>query len=393
MTRQRAIVVGAGIAGLATARGLLGLGWDVTVYEQAQSFRPVGTGIILAPNAVRSLEWLGLGGEVRSGSRPHGDTSIRDASGRWLLRGRVRELEARFGVPSFALHRADLHDMLVAATSAAELRTGCEVIATADGRRPAIAFAATSEDSADLIVGADGLWSVVRTAVAGQHPGPAYAGYITWRGLVPAEMAPPSIHDTGITETWGRGRRFGVVPLGDRQVYWYATASFARGSHEADRLEDLRERYAGWHEPIPELLARTPPDSLLRHEIYHLATPLPRYARTRIVLVGDAAHAMTPDIGQGGGAALEDAVVLTHALTHAPDIPTALGRFDQLRRRRTQRMVRLAAVTSRVAQWKHPALVAIRNSVVRTLPPSLFLRLADETLGWRPPVADDQDPS
>jgi 2-polyprenyl-6-methoxyphenol hydroxylase-like FAD-dependent oxidoreductase len=386
MTRQRAIVVGGGIAGLATARGLLSLGWDVTVYETAQALGPVGAGIILAPNAVRSLEWLGLGGEVRSESMAHGEAAIRDASGRWLLRSRVEDVEARFGVPSFALHRADLHAMLLAAASGADLRTGYEVTATADGRRPSVSLAAgAGEDSADLVTGADGLGSVVRTAVAPGHPGPAYAGYITWRGLVPADAAPSSSRAVGVTETWGRGRRFGIVPLGNGQVYWYATGSFPRGSHESDRLEDLRGRYAGWHEPIPELLARTPSESLLRHEIYHLAAPLPRYTRNRFVLVGDAAHAMTPDIGQGGGAALEDAVVLTDALARDPNVPAALERYDRLRRRRTQRMVRLAATAGRVAQWEHPVLAAIRNAVIGAISPSLFLRLTDETLGWRPP--------
>jgi len=383
MTRQRAIVVGGGIAGLATARGLLSLGWDVAVYERGQVLGPVGAGIILAPNAVRSLEWLGLGDDVRSESMAHGEAAIRDSSGRWLLRSRVEELEARFGVPSFALHRADLHAMLLAAVSEADLRTGYEVTAMADGR---LAFAAGArEDSADLIVGADGLWSAVRSAVVPNHPGPAYAGYITWRGLVPADAAPSSIYDVGVTETWGRGRRFGIVPLGNGQVYWYATASFPRGSHETDRLEDLRDRYAGWHEPIPELLARTPPESLLRHEIYHLAVPLPRYVRNGIVLVGDAAHAMTPDIGQGGGMALEDAVVLTDTLARDPNIPAALERYDRLRRRRTQRMVRVAAAAGRVAEWENPVLAAIRNAVVGAIPPSLFLRLTAETVGWRPP--------
>jgi 2-polyprenyl-6-methoxyphenol hydroxylase-like FAD-dependent oxidoreductase len=386
MTRRRAIVAGGGIAGLATARGLLSLGWDVAVYEKAQAFGPDGAGVILAPNAVRSLEWLGFGGHVRSRSTATGVAAIRDSSGRWLLRTDVHEFEARFGVPSLAVHRADLHAMLMSAISAADLRTGYEVTATAGGHQPTVAFAAgAGDDSADLIVGADGLWSVVRAAVAAGHPGPAYAGYIAWRGLVPADAAPRLSRDIGPTETWGRGRRFGIVPLSDGQVYWYATTSCPRGSRATGRLEDLRERYGGWHEPIPELLAQTPPESLLRHEIYYLAAPLPRYARSRVVLVGDAAHAMTPDIGQGGGTALEDAVVLTHALGRDFDIPAALERYDRLRRRRTQRVVRMAAAVGRVAQWEHPVLAAIRNAVVGAIPPSLYLRLNDETLGWRPP--------
>jgi 2-polyprenyl-6-methoxyphenol hydroxylase-like FAD-dependent oxidoreductase len=111
---RKVIIVGGGIGGLATARGLLHMGWEVTLYEQARSFGPVGAGITLAPNAVRALDWLGLGAELRSRGMAHGAAGIRDASGRWLMRTRVEALEARFGVPSFALHRADLHEMLLA---------------------------------------------------------------------------------------------------------------------------------------------------------------------------------------------------------------------------------------------------------------------------------------
>src|SRR6266545_3923337 len=324
---KKAIVAGGGIAGLATARGLLGLGWDVTIYEQAPSFQPVGAGITLAPNAVRALDWLGFGQELRSKSMAHGEAAIRDASRRWLLRARVDELSKRFGVPSFALHRAELHKIARArAAQPARMRgghrvTGVEAIAT-----PTVTLEGPDgpgEDPADPVVGADGIHSGIR--------------------------------DLGITESRGRGERFGIVSLGNGQVYWFATASLPAGSHARDDLDELRTRYRRWHDPIPALLRATAPRTLLRHDIYHLEPPLPRYHAGRVVLLGDAAHALTPDIGQGGCQALEDAVTLVHALAGEAEVPAALAGYDRARRRRTQKTARTSALWGTIAQWRNPS--------------------------------------
>jgi 2-polyprenyl-6-methoxyphenol hydroxylase-like FAD-dependent oxidoreductase len=385
---NKAIVIGGGIAGLATARGLLHLGWDVTIFERAPSFGQVGAGITLAPNAVRALDWLGLGQELRAKSMAHGEVAIRDSAGRWLLKAQVEALEQEFGVPSFALHRAELHGMLASAVGEASVRTGHTLTGLRDHDRPVVTVEGPyglEEDSADLVVAADGIHSRVRRVLFPGHPDLAYAGYITWRGLVPASAAPSGSRDAGATETWGRGRRFGIVPLGDGQVYWYATASLPVGSHQPDGLDDLHARYQGWHDPIPALLAATPAETLLRHDIYHLHTPLPRYNLGRIVLIGDAAHAMTPDLGQGGCQALEDAVVLVDALSTVPSTTRALEHYDAARRQRAQKIARASALWGRVAQWQSPLAVAVRNTAARLVPPPVFLRASGEMLRWKPP--------
>lgn len=389
---KKAIIVGGGITGLATARGLLGLGWDVTIYEQAPSFGPVGAGILLAPNAVRALDRLGFGEELRSKSTAHGEAAIRDQSGRWLLKARTDELEKHFGVPSFALHRAELHEMLLSTANEATLLNDYYVTGVKVTSQPVVTFDGPDgpgEDSADLVVGADGIKSRIRKSLFPDHPGLAYAGYITWRGLAPAGTVPSGSRDVGVTETWGRGRRFGIVPLGNGQVYWYTTASFPAESHEQDTLNDLRARYSGWHDPIPTLLASTPPKTLLKHDIYYLRTPLPRYNAGRVLLVGDAAHAMTPDIGQGGCQALEDAVTLINSFSADEDVVTALEEYDRARRARTQKIVRVSALWGKISEWSNPIAAAIRNTITSLIPPSLFLRASEDTLGWMPPAEID----
>lgn len=392
MGQRKAAVIGGGIGGLAAACGLIQAGWEVRVFEQAPELHPLGAGITLAPNAVRALDALGLGSALRNRAMAQGAAGIRASSGRWIVRSRLDVLEAKFGIPAFALHRADLHQLLTDSVHEADLRTGHRVLdiaQRADGRatvryeRPDGRSMTTAELTADLVVAADGLHSAIRTALFPGHPGPAYAGYIAWRGIVPAERA-VAVRPAAVTETWGRGRRFGIVPLADGRVYWFATASFPEGAHIDDELADLETRYRGWHRPIPELLAATPPDALMRHDIYYLRQPLPSYVVGRSVLLGDAAHAITPDLGQGACLALEDAATLA-GFARDPDIDTALQSYDQARRPRTQRLVRESARIGRVAEWRHPAAVALRNTLASLIPARQYLRSSADIYAWTPP--------
>jgi 2-polyprenyl-6-methoxyphenol hydroxylase-like FAD-dependent oxidoreductase len=364
-------------------------GWAVTLFEQTPIFRAVGAGITLAPNAVRALDWLSLGAELRSRGMAHGAAGIRNASGRWLIRTRIEELEERFGLPAFALHRADLHQMLTEAISAATLRTGHRVTSVSDeGDKATVAFDGPDTASADLVVAADGIHSRLRTVLFPEHPGPAYSGYITWRGIVPTSAKLGTALKAAVTETWGRGKRFGIVPLADGRVYWFATASFPEGTHTDDDLGDLAARYRGWHTPIPQLLDATPPEALLRHDIYHLNTPLPQYVAGRVALLGDAAHAITPDLGQGACLALEDAVTLAAMITRQADVPAALAAYDRARRPRTQGLVRVSGQIGRVVQWHNPLAATVRDLLARLIPSRAYLRSSSETFSWTPPAAD-----
>ena len=365
---MRAVIAGGGIGGLACALALVRHGWDVEVLERAPAFAEVGAGLSLWPNGLRALDALGVGAQVRGRAQLAGQAGIRDAAGRWLSRTDTAALERRFG-PVAMIHRADLLEVLRAAVPADSLHHDVTV------RGAALDGTVThdrGESHADLIVGADGIRSTVRAAVWPDAPGPWYAGYTAWR------MVTPPVRVDGTSESWGSGERFGYAPLPDGRVYCFAVAS-AREGDPGQGLAGLRTRYAGWHDPIPALLDAAAQDAVLHDDLYELP-PLRTYTAGQVVLVGDAAHAMTPNLGQGACPALEDAVVLATFL----DGPGGLAAYDRARRRRTQMITLRSHRIGVAAQWKSPVAVRLRNTALRLLPASSFIRSLAPVLDWAP---------
>jgi 2-polyprenyl-6-methoxyphenol hydroxylase-like FAD-dependent oxidoreductase len=379
-SERNAIVVGGGIGGLASAIGLLDRGWDVEVVEQVAAFEEVGAGLSLWPNALRALDALGLGGQVRAKAIPEAEAGIRRASGRWLSRTDTDEVARRYG-PLVMIHRADFLGALRSAVPADVLRTGVKVteVHATQGAVEVVHSAGVSR--ANLVVGADGIRSAVRPSVWPNAPRPRYAGYTAWRLVVdPREPV------TAGGETWGSGERFGIAPLPDGRVYAYAAANRPEGERSATgELAELRDRFGGWHEPIPSLLDAASEEAVLRNDIEELPR-LATYASDCVALLGDAAHAMTPDMGQGACQALEDAVTLAALLDAHPDVVSALAAYDAERRPRTQRIARRSHRIGVMAQWSSAPAVALRDAVIRATPRSSLLRSLDPVLSWAPPA-------
>jgi 2-polyprenyl-6-methoxyphenol hydroxylase-like FAD-dependent oxidoreductase len=377
---RTAIIAGGGIGGLATAVALGRRGWRVEVLERAPAIGDVGAGLSLWPNGVRALDALGLGARVRENAMPETVGGLRDRSGRWLLRSDSAELERRYG-PVVMIHRARLLDLLREAVPPGALRLGAEVSGVRDdGTRVEVAYGG-GVSRAGLLVGADGIRSAVRRAVWPGAPGPRYAGYTAWRLVV----GPPEGGMSAGGETWGRGERVGVVPLAGGEVYLFAVANAPEGERSADgEAAELRRRFGGWHDPIPSLLDAISEVAVLRGDIYDLP-PLESYVSGRVALLGDAAHAMTPDQGQGANQALEDAVTLAALLDADPSVPSALAAYDRERRPRTQTIARRSRRTGAVAQWSSAPAVAVRDRLLRLVPPGAMLRALGPVLSWRPP--------
>jgi len=382
---RRAVVVGGGIGGLAAGIGLARSGWHVVVCERAPSLEPVGAGLMLWPNGMAALAALGLEDAVRRSGRLLSGTGLRRAGGGWLSRTDGARLARRHGHGLVAVARAELVEVLAGALPHGVLRLGTTVSAVVAGDEdsPAEVVCGHETLSADLVVAADGIDSVVRRQLWRAHPSPGYRGYTAWRALVRCPDLDLGEH---AAETWGRGDRFGVVPLGQGRAYVYATARTSAGAHAADperELTEVRELFAGWHAPIPELLDRMRPADLLRHDVRSLVRPVRRPSTGRVVLVGDAAHGMEPNLGQGACLALEDAAVLTSLLAEAP-VTAALDAYTATRVPRVTRLSRQSAMLGLATRSRSRALAALRDLAVRSVPDALSLRGVDAAAGWRP---------
>jgi 2-polyprenyl-6-methoxyphenol hydroxylase-like FAD-dependent oxidoreductase len=268
------------------------------------------------------------------------------------------------------------------------LRFGAEVDWVCDDGTSLTLASAPAVERFDLIVAADGIRSRVR-ADWPTDPGIRYAGYSAWRGVTSAPV--DLLGAAG--ETWGRGQRFGIAPLQDGRVYWFAVASMPAGTVIDDEYATVSALFGGWHAPIAELIAGTDPAAVFRLDINELAGPLPSFRRARCVLLGDAAHAMTPDLGQGANQAMEDAATLVRLIGDAaggpvgPWIDPALDEYDRLRRPRTQQLARRSRSVGKVAQAHGAAAARLRDAAMRLLPAGIAGRQLVAIQRWRPPAA------
>lgn len=384
-----AVVVGAGIGGLAAALGLRRVGWEVRVVERAPVLDDAGAGISLAANGVRALDELGIGASVRAAARGQYTGGTRTPDGSWLARMDGAALERALGTPIVGIPRATLHRLLRDALPPGSLDIGAEVtgvdLSTA-GRvhvRTRTSGSSASRDAAldaDLVVAADGVNSRIRAALFPGHPGPAYSGSTVLRALTePLDL------DTDFGITWGHGAEFGHIALRDGRAEWHAVLNAPVGVRHTDPLGEVRRRFAGWHQPIGRLLDATRPEAVLHHDIHELATPLPSFVSGRVALLGDAAHAMTPNLGQGACQALEDAVVLAAALAHESDTDTALASYDAERRPRAQSVTVAARKAGRMGQQLSGPAVTLRNAALRLAPSGMALRMILRHADWTPP--------
>ena len=388
MSRARAVVIGAGIGGLAATAGLCSSGWDVTTCERAESLEPVGAALGLAPNGLRALDAIGAGASLRALAVPQ-ELGLRRSDGRWLVRSTTdRMIVDRFGDPIILLPRAAVIDALAARVPGGVLSLGTEVTSVEPGGKPAARVVTTAgELEADLVVAADGIGSATRRILFPGHPGLRYAGFTTWRLL-----AGPVSGQVPMAESWGRGTVFGVMPLSGGRVYCYAAAPDGPGARAGDELAELVRLFGTWHEPIPGLLATAVRADVLRHDVAELAAPLPSLHRGRVALLGDAAHPMTPNLGQGACQALEDAAVISRlaAGTEPDAVGGMLARYTAARLPRTTDVVRWSRRAATMTTWAWPPAVAFRNTAMRLtgkLAPGAALRGLVPLYSWQPPAA------
>jgi len=360
---DRILIVGGGIAGLATAAGLARAGIPCEIVERAEAWGPVGAGIVLGVNAMRVMRELGVDAAVAARGAKLGRGAITDHLGATLGATDFSLMEPEFG-PTIALHRASLHDVLQQAAGGVPVALGASVekleqhaghvdVRLTDGR----------EERYRMVVGADGLRSRVRELLIGGDR-IVYSGYTCWRLVVDAPF-----ETVDMREMWGRGKRFGIVPVGDGRIYCFAVANAPRGQADPvdGRLERFRARFAEFGGQVPEILAalRTP-EELIHNDLEELLEG--SWHEGRVGLIGDAAHAMTPNMGQGAAMALEDSMVLVELLREGGAVREVLPRLHERRAERVRWVQDQSRRIGRVGQLGGALACRVRNGVLRLVP-------------------------
>ncbi len=368
--RKKSIaIVGGGIGGIAAAVALHRIGVDVSVYERVDQLREVGAGMMLWPNATRVLSELRMLEQMlaRSGRNTH--FLVRTSTGKVLMNIAL----GKFEVPAVCMRRADLLSILLDALPRECLRLGYEFerLKQYEGK-VRLYFKGGPIEEHDAAVGADGIRSRVRSELFGISD-PIYRGYTVWRGL--ARYDGPAIAPGVNSESWGTGKRFGILNTGHPRFTWYATANVPSNHLDSTsgRKQELQQLFSGWHEPIADFLEATNESEILKNGARDCA-PLRQWGKETVTLLGDAAHPCTPNLGQGGCMALEDALVLAKCVERELSLKLALRRYESLRFRRTKHIQQRSLLIGQIGQWQNPLFVAGRRIVTGMLPAALIQR-------------------
>jgi len=359
---MRIIIIGAGIGGLSAGIALKQRGSEVEIYEQAVQLKEAGAGISLWANALHVLRELNVYDALELIGLKDVVSGIRRPDGRLLVRISLEDLKKIADEPILIVHRAELHATLRRTFGEQNicLNSHCSGF-NETSEKVTAAFSNGSHVTGDCLIGADGIHSRIRAGLHGDRP-QRYAGYTAWRAVIPFDS-----NKLSVGETWGAGRRFGQVPLTKERVYWFAVHNEKQGSAgEEGEKKRLLHLFSGWHSPIEELIRSTPEEDILRNDIFDRPV-LRHWGRGRVTLLGDAAHPMTPNMGQGACQALEDGLVLRNCLQDYHTIPAALRAYERKRISRTNGLVRQSRMIGMIGQWQNQLAVGLRNLFLKQI--------------------------
>ena len=338
MYNLNVVIIGAGIGGLTAGVALEQAGYRVEIYDRVSQLRPAGAGISMWSNGVKVMNRLGLGDRVAKIGGQMDLMQYRTLNDELLNNIDLHPLIEQVGQRPYPVSRTDLQQLLLQSFSG-KVTLNAKCVAVEQDQQSATAiFEDGSRATGDLVIAADGVRSVIRNQILGQAIEPRYAGYVNWNGLVPASA------DLIPVNSWviyvGEHKRVSMMPISDDRFYFFFDVPIPKGTplHPDGIRAELTQYFTGWCQPVQNLIQRINPDQTNRIEI-HDVEPIDRFTDGRVALLGDSAHTTTPDLGQGGCQAMEDAEVLTRYL-----ITTNLGVADALKRYEAERKDRTSAI-------------------------------------------------
>ncbi|MBE9075982.1 FAD-dependent urate hydroxylase HpxO [Romeria aff. gracilis LEGE 07310] len=355
MDNLKVVIVGAGMGGLTTAIAMRQAGYEVEIYDRVSELRPAGAGISLWSNGVKVLNRLKLGKEIAEIGGQMDRMTYVSKSGETLTDFSLHPIVETVGQRPYPVSRTDLQQMLLDAYGADQVQLNSKCVAVEQDADSANAiFEDGRRATGDVVVGADGTHSIIRSHVLGQSVERRYVGYVNWNGLVPAspDLAPKN--------SWviyvGDHQRASMMPVGGDRFYFFFDVPLPKGTESQAETyrEELAGFFKGWADPVQTLIQRLDPAKTNRVEIHDIE-PLPAFARGRVAILGDASHSTAPDLGQGGCQAMEDAWVMSNALlTTNLGVADALKRYEAARKERTADVIRKARERSNMTHGKEP---------------------------------------
>lgn len=367
-------IIGGGVAGLTAAIALQNLGREYQLFEQAEELKGIGAGFGLAANAMHALDLLGLRDEVEKYGYYLDSFAILDQKGNVLADPNTKDISAKYKQRNFAIHRADLHLYLLSKINQEHLFLGKRALTLEqDQDGVTIHFQDGTQQHSKYLIIADGVKSPLRQFLV-PNATPRYAGYSCWRATIDNSQ----IKLKKGTETWGKSGRFGMTPLINDRIYWYACINGPQQNPTFKHytIDDLARVFRNYHDPIPALLDNTRNEDLIWSDIIDLK-PLDHLAYGRVLIIGDAGHACTPNMGQGACQAIEDVAVLVDELQQPKAVMDAFAAFERRRKSRVKYITDTSKFIGEVAQWENPALISLRNLIMKVTPNRINQRALD----------------
>ena len=358
-------IIGAGIGGLTTAIALKQKGFEVEIFEASEDFGKAGSGINLAINAMQVFKRLGLYEEIAALGNHTNSLRLTDEKLNTITNVSLLNSEKIHQVKAFAIHRATLHTILVNRLQDVKIHLGKRLKSlTQTENEVNFEFEDGTAYTSNLIIGADGIHSVVRKAIF-DNTTLRLAKQVCWRGIVKIETLQK--YQTQLTELWGRGKRFGFVHINEDEVYWYALANYKTDYKTEFSNSDLEELFSDFSPIVQSIISKTDKKSIIINEMMDLK-PISSWHNQHVCLIGDAAHATTPNLGQGACQAIESAYVLATCLAIEKNTELAFHKYEKIRKKNAEKIVNTSWSVGKMAHLENKYLLFFRNKMMRLIP-------------------------